>query len=102
MTTLSNAISKIGTDSLAKEIAFVLCTKFTERLVHDRYMVAYNATLLKDWEQVAVVQTGDNLTRFDQLTCVKLDEINDIEFKQSNPIFIKVVLNELSIIGRIL
>lgn len=82
-------------------MAFALSTEFSERLIHDRYMVAYNSTLIKNWEQIAVVQQGHGLKRFDQLVCVKLEELESPEFKQENPIFINVLLNELSILGRI-
>ena len=89
-------------DSLAKEVAFALSTNFSHRLIYDRYMVAYNATLLKDWEHIAVVQKGYSLKRFDQLVCVKLKDLESKEFKDNNPIFINVLLNELTILGRII
>lgn len=98
---LSKAISKVNLDRLAKEVALAMCTKFSERLRYDRYMIAYNATVLKTWEQVAVVQTENNIKRFSHLVCVKFSELETTEFKKQHPIFINLLINELSILGRI-
>lgn len=99
--TLSKAISKVNLDRLAKEVALAMCTKFSERLRYDRYMIAYNATVLKEWDKVAVVQTESNIKKFSHLVCVKFSEIETLEFKERHPIFINLLLSELNLLGRI-
>lgn len=85
---------------LAKEVAYCITSTATYRLSYeDRYRLAFNAVVLKNWDNVAVVQLENKVLRFCGFVCVKLDEYTE-DFKIQNPVFMKLVLTELNIIRR--
>lgn len=65
----------------------------------DRYKLAFNAVVLKNWDNVAVVQLENKSLKFCNFVCVTLEEYTE-DFKRQNPVFIKMVLTELNIIRR--
>jgi hypothetical protein len=94
--TLSKALLKVNTHKLVKEIAYVLSTDFSYRLLmQDKYILAFNSIPLKNWENIAVVQLKKDIKTFDSIVCVDIKEYTT-EFKQNNPVFMKLLLFELN------
>lgn len=100
--TLKTALTKFTYDRLAPEVALVLSTKFTDRLQYERYMIAYNSTMVSSWDDIAVLQLNESITQFKHLVCINVEDINKEEFKTVYSVFINVVINELKMLGRIL
>jgi len=91
---------KISCHKLTKEIAFCLSTETYYRLAYEeRYNVAFNTVVLKDWSNIAVIQTNKNIAYFKDLACVNLEEYTD-DFRKNNPVFMKLLLSELNNIRR--
>jgi hypothetical protein len=98
--TLTKALVKVNQHRLAKEMAYVLTTTLSYRLMmQERYMLAFNSLPIKNWDNIAVVQISKKLDKFNSIICVDLKEYN-IEFKQTQTIFMKLLLNELNIIRK--
>ena len=97
---LSQALKKLNNHKLAKELAYCITSTSSYRLMHeDRYKLAFNAVVLKNWDNVAVVQLENKSLKFCNFVCVTLEEYTE-DFKRQNPVFIKMVLTELNIIRR--
>ena len=93
-------MTRLNTHKLAKEVAFVLSTETYYRFATtDRYMLAYNILPLKNWDNVAVIQLTQNVSKFKDIICVSLKEYTE-DFRVSNPIFMKLVLSELNQLRR--
>lgn len=100
---LKEALCKVNTHKLAKELAYVLSTTMSYRLMYeDRYNLAYNVIPLKssdDWNNILVLQVEKELVKFSNIVCINIEDYTQ-DFKIKNPVFIKLVLSELNKIRR--
>lgn len=97
---LSKALKKVNHHKLAKELAYCLTSTASYRLAYeDRYRLAFNSVVLKNWDNVAVIQINTKVLKFCDFICITLEEYTD-DFKIQHPIFMKLLLTELNIIRR--
>jgi hypothetical protein len=98
--TLNKALFKVNNHKLAREVAYVLSTKLSYRLMmEERYMLAFNSVVLKSWDNIAVIQLTKKLNKFSNIVCVDLKEYNN-DFINTQIVFMKLLMTELNIIRR--
>ena len=99
-TSLSKALKKMSKITIAKEIALCLSTEPSERLRLDRYMIAQNAIPLNKWDNIAVVQTVQELNSLSDIICIDYTEYYDEEFRREETKLMELILLELKLIRR--
>ena len=98
---LSKSFNRVKQSSIAKELAYCLCTDVCKRLRLEHYHLAFNTVVINDWSNIAVIKTEETIRKLSDIVCIDYSEYYNDDFRSCNSQFLKLVLFELNQLRKI-